>query len=89
MAKRSRRPSCEVCGGPLGHGRRADEGVCQGCEYAGAQWAHRQLARLWNAGLNQRQISEQLGYAPRSVNELVARLRRKGVRMVPHQAVRG
>jgi CRP-like cAMP-binding protein len=86
MAKRNRHPSCEVCGGPLGHGRRAGEGVCQGCEHAGAEWGHRQLARLWNVGLDQRQISEQLGYAPGSINTLVTRLRRRGVRMVPHQA---
>lgn len=71
-------PTCEVCGGPLGYGRLIGEGVCQGCEAHGSQWAHRQLIRLWNSGLDRVAIAEQLGYDPETVSTLVFRLRHRG-----------
>lgn len=67
---------CEVCTLPLGDG--AQEGVCRGCLVTGGQWAHRQLQRLWNAGLARGRIARQLGYSPGSVTTIVLRLRKRG-----------
>jgi CRP-like cAMP-binding protein len=70
---------CEVCTGTLGPG--AQENVCRGCLISGGQWAHRQLERLWNAGLKRGRIAELLGYAPGTVSTLVRRMRSRGIVM--------
>lgn len=51
---------CDICVQPLELADR--EGICSGCRRAGQAWAHRQLIRLWNQGLDRVAISRELGY---------------------------
>ncbi len=68
--------SCEICSAPLGVA--ADEAVCRGCLASGAQWAHRQIVRLWNSGKTAPQIATELGYTRASIDVIVRRLRKQG-----------
>ena len=69
------KPACNVCGGPMGRGRR-QAGTCRACVLAAAAARRERIAALKAQGETSREIAEVFSTTPGGIRVELHRMRR-------------